>query len=413
MSWVYVPDLAVSNSESASPCPKRVASLTWRGKAMQPQRLPRAWKTGAFTRLLSGLTLPPSTLDRGVASWIASLAAIRANPIPSPESALAPTTIGSLSTKCFASSRNAGRIVSSGKTCRGTLTDSLRLLSRHWKDWATALRQEYSARPKREHPIGASDCSSWPTARASDGAKGGPNQRGSSGDVMLPSAAAQWPTPMAGTPAQNGNNAAGNSDFSRKAMAIATAGNWTTPSCSDGHRGGKLTDAMSGTSLVQQVNTVWETPGVALTEGSRMTRGGARADELLLTGQAVALSQSHSAHPDPATSDGPTSSQPRRTLNPLFVEWLMGWPENWTSLTASIGSVPVEMECSRSPQLSHGFTSNESLQNDFESNCPEACATRFQNDKMRMVREHEEFATAPPGSQQTLRNPSALPILSH
>lgn len=31
----------------------------------------------------------------------------------------------------------------------------------------------------------------------------------------------------------------------------------------------------------------------------------------------------------PSSSDDPTS-HPR--LNPLFVEWLMGWPEGWTSL---------------------------------------------------------------------------------
>lgn len=35
----------------------------------------------------------------------------------------------------------------------------------------------------------------WPTPRATDGAKGGPNQAGSKGDLMLPSATAQWPTP--------------------------------------------------------------------------------------------------------------------------------------------------------------------------------------------------------------------------
>lgn len=35
----------------------------------------------------------------------------------------------------------------------------------------------------------------WPTPRATDGTKGGPNQAGSKGDPMLPSAAAQWPTP--------------------------------------------------------------------------------------------------------------------------------------------------------------------------------------------------------------------------
>ena len=28
----------------------------------------------------------------------------------------------------------------------------------------------------------------------------------------------------------------------------------------------------------------------------------------------------------------PSAPNSRRQLNPLFVEWLMGWPENWTSL---------------------------------------------------------------------------------
>lgn len=36
-----------------------------------------------------------------------------------------------------------------------------------------------------------------PTPRASDGSKGGPNQRGSKGDLMLPSYVARFPTPTA------------------------------------------------------------------------------------------------------------------------------------------------------------------------------------------------------------------------
>src|SRR5690554_3998875 len=36
-----------------------------------------------------------------------------------------------------------------------------------------------------------------PTPRATDGTKGGPNQRGSSGDLMLPSAVQLLPTPVA------------------------------------------------------------------------------------------------------------------------------------------------------------------------------------------------------------------------
>lgn len=37
----------------------------------------------------------------------------------------------------------------------------------------------------------------WPTPRASDGAHGGPNQRGSMGDLALPGAVAKYPTPCA------------------------------------------------------------------------------------------------------------------------------------------------------------------------------------------------------------------------
>jgi len=42
--------------------------------------------------------------------------------------------------------------------------------------------------PTLAHPTGESECSLLPSPRATDGTKGGPNQRGSSGDLMLPSA---------------------------------------------------------------------------------------------------------------------------------------------------------------------------------------------------------------------------------
>lgn len=44
-----------------------------------------------------------------------------------------------------------------------------------------------------------------PTPRATDGTKGGPNQRGSSGDLMLPSAVNLLPTPTAGDSKQSGS----------------------------------------------------------------------------------------------------------------------------------------------------------------------------------------------------------------
>jgi hypothetical protein len=128
---------------------------------------------------------------------------------------------------------------------------------------------------------------------------------------------------------------------------------------------------------------LWDTPSVAVTEGSRLTRGGDRSDEMLLTGQAIALSEwrtplvhdsergpklnpapkagehslstqvrrrwvSPSSALAPPTPDGPTSSPERRTLNPLFVEWLMGWPIGWTA------SGPVETESSHWWQAMRG-----------------------------------------------------------
>ena len=118
----------------------------------------------------------------------------------------------------------------------------------------------------------------------------------------------------------------------------------------------------------------WEAPSVAVTEGSRKTRGGDRANELLLTGQAENVSarwagpaaQNHKgssqgsitrqdgksradilsyqaeqffhppSSPDQPTTlagalcstDTPNTNQPsvKRKLNPIFVEALMRWP---------------------------------------------------------------------------------------
>lgn len=182
--WLYVPNLPpktssacaqaseASNSESSlhSTPSERLAegSVTWRGKQQQPQAWSRRWKQGGFIRRLSGLTCSLSTLDRGVASFISSLRATLAKTTPSQESV--PDLKGNdfSPPKSAALPPSAGLILSSAKTCRGTLTDSLQPSSQHWKDWATALRQEYSRRPKPATPCDASDCSSWPSARAED-----------------------------------------------------------------------------------------------------------------------------------------------------------------------------------------------------------------------------------------------------
>jgi DNA (cytosine-5)-methyltransferase 1 len=110
-----------------------------------------------------------------------------------------------------------------------------------------------------------------PTPRATDGTKGGPNQRGSSGDLMLPSA----------------------------------------------------------------VQKMLPTPAVADVQGGRKGRSGDRSDELLLNGlaasqdwreyEAAIRRQEHAfGRPAPLPTEPGKNGQPR--LSPLFVEWLMGLP---------------------------------------------------------------------------------------
>lgn len=290
MSWVYVPGLEDSNSESELPNPERAASLTWRGKPMPPRTLLRAWKTDGWLQRLSGLTLPPSTLNRGVESFIASLRATHANPTASPDPAKAKTTNAGSLIEYSASSTAYGRIVSSERTCRGTQTDNSPRWSQHWKEWATALRQEYSARPKQVPATGENDSSSWPTARANDPEKRG-NFDPTDPRTGLPGAALLWGTPTATDTAMRSQ------PYAQGGTALSTqTNNWPTPAARD-HKGQDLASRSGGASLGHAV----------------------------LTGQF-----SHSSPRAQTAEPGSTSSASHRTLNPLFVEWLMGWPMNWT-----------------------------------------------------------------------------------
>ena len=106
-----------------------------------------------------------------------------------------------------------------------------------------------------------------PTPRATDGTKGGPNQRGSSGDLMLPSAVHLLPTPMVGS---------------------------TNPSA-HGQISGQYRDAMT----------------------DALAHWGDYAD-------AIARWESTIGRPAPAPTEPGAKGNPR--LSPRFVEWLMGLP---------------------------------------------------------------------------------------
>jgi len=163
---------------------------------------------------------------------------------------------------------------------------------------------------------------------------------------------------MAGTPAQNGNSAAGSSDFSRKAEELAR-NLWTTPQAHDVRQRGA--GQTSGATLTNAGNRClatdaaqWPTPVAQNVNGSSpgsVTRADGKSRMDILHYRA----EQGFSRPDQETpTHGLPSSDPRQTwrhlrrlvisthgraawkrmaasggkrrLNPVFVEWLQGWP---------------------------------------------------------------------------------------
>lgn len=139
----------------------------------------------------------------------------------------------------------------------------------------------------------------WSSPRASDGKNGGPNQRGSNGDLMLPSMAAQWPTPDAAMH-QGGNTSPGPAGF-RPNIALA-AQQWPTPAARDAK-------------------------GANSEEHALVTGGGDRKHMDQLANFAAYSPQAQQIR-DGQQSSPSTPNSPRH-LNPIFGAWLMGWPSAW------------------------------------------------------------------------------------
>jgi hypothetical protein len=313
--WLHIPPSTGSNCARASvgldllspsQCQAIAPSVTWRGKSVLPQALSRRWKQGGFIRLLSGLTLEVSTQNSCAASWISSLRATRASPTASRATGKAIRTNASSSIRCFASLTKAGLILCSGKMSPAMQTGSLPRSSRHWKQWAAALRLEYSARPKPGTAIGGKDYSSWRSEHDHAGLK-----------VTA---------------------------ASHQGALMKQASLWPGPRSSDAIGGGVITDAMTGTSLAQQVGGMnWSSPTVRIHKGggTALTRADGKSRLDMLDWQAESWEPSQvetspiSSCPSQAIGGGeasltdiPNSNQPspKRKLNPIFVEALMRWP---------------------------------------------------------------------------------------
>jgi hypothetical protein len=320
MSWLYLPPACLPEPETcaasrSAPEPEGSTSglqshapgialfVTSSGKASLRPPSWRGWKTRPWIAHLCGTTLPPSTVARGVERWIsywadtpaplsASRAGARGSTIPAIYGHTSPGSSASVDPNgCF------------WKTSPIISTSVIARSEKSWKAWATALRKDCLRRQKLARRTSDSGCLFWPTPNVARGGnppeilirKGNHYVRpsGKKAHLGLDQAARMWPTPMA---SDGCKPSAGN----RKSADLThVAAMWPTPAARD---------AKGANSRAHvEVN------------------GTGRRHMDQLANYAV-----HSLPARKIARDGETTCDQRRSLNPAFVEALMGWPIAWT-----------------------------------------------------------------------------------
>lgn len=180
--------------------------------------------------------------------------------------------------------------------------------------------------------------STWPTPTATDTKGPNPLDRRPASDDDLATAVTRWPTPAARD--YKGANSAEHMEVSTGALHLDQLPNfvehvWSTPRATDGEKGGPNQQFGAGGKPLPSQAVQWVTPRVHEVGQYQYSKGDKTKPTPTLTGQVF------SSLPAQVTEqDGESSSTERRSLNPVFVEFLMGWPPGWTLL------VSIDFGCS-------------------------------------------------------------------
>ncbi|MBS1164164.1 MAG: site-specific methylase [Proteobacteria bacterium] len=313
-------------------------------------------------RHLYGAMPEPSTADLGAASWMALLAASRASHIVSPAGGAVPKILATSGPRLAASSCNPARGGVSSRTSRACSPRRARspvpsASAETYKDWVLRLREDFSRRRKLAQATRESEYSSsaWPTALVANA--GEKVTLASKRPGLMHAVVSMWPTattrdhrslcasqetmernarPLSEFVGMWATPRAGHSgpDYARRdtgkpnsnlATDIAL---WSTPRATDGEKGGPNMSFGAGGEPLPSMAANWMSPRVSSGPWMRQKNG---TKKLTIDGQACRFTP-----PSPETrTDGETSSPERRSLNPQFVEWLMGWPPGWTRFACS------------------------------------------------------------------------------
>ena len=376
--WIYVPR---GSCPSAPELGSSIPASAWRSQllassaALSTKHTPptswlRAWKMKPWMRRLFGRIFDPSTAERGVALWMASLEDTRASRSVRPGNVVEKQTSGTSGPSSGKTSPGFARPGASLKTSADTSTLDSQRSTETFEGLVTELKQDFSARRKsaratRERDSSSSqwqtpatdafrcrggdrkdemgldqEARSWSTPTAS-GEERGP-ARYKQGGTPLKQQAMKWPTATA-------QDAGGSGRHSTKSRAMHPGTTlmdaiqlWPTPRTITGggesaERKKELGREDSGGGDLQAAVEKWPTPNQRDYKGPdlKSRHGGASLPHFVETGERV-HSPSSLQVPVSSVSGGELSSTEistalRRRLNPAFVCWLMGWPWWWTN----------------------------------------------------------------------------------
>ncbi|MER9912824.1 hypothetical protein NKJ71_19550 [Mesorhizobium sp. M0050] len=223
----------------------------------------------------------------------------------------------------------------------------------------------------------ASSSSEWPTPASANGRQGAEDpsakrERSSKSGLMLTDVSVNWPTPTVRDHKGGGTALVRSDGKIRNDMLDWVAEKWATPQARDympahsperiaamkalGHGMRNLNDeaamwttpcaddtstrtkkfAQGGTPLSMQANQASTRSTPRATDGEK---GGPNqsfgAGGIPLPAQTMQWDLARDIYSPLArvtVKTGKPHSKERRSLNPLFVEWLMGWPPGWTLL---------------------------------------------------------------------------------
>lgn len=299
MSWHYLPELAAacsvpSSMAGAPSAPSRsmstAAMCSCSGSVME-----------CSTCSQSGTTCRPSTGDPGVDAWILSRAASRARTSAPPERA---SVLRENEADCGESSRGSlaryDRDSRSWKTRQGLLAGGLAEYSETWPKWGS-MRDGDAYRQKT--PSGLAEHRASITSAKESGSSQHmptPNCEGFRSDGELRILA------RLNMPPEQFEAMTRRACRSKKDKALKVA---TPTVCGNNNR--KVSSETSGDGLA---TVIYEAEKLA-TPTARDWKSGKASQETM----------------EPNAS--PLSEQVGGSLNPTWVEWLMGWPENWTILS--------------------------------------------------------------------------------